>query len=240
MTPRRLSAAPRTTDDHASAVTPIGPVGASLYGEDVAQQPHPESFTDDQLEAGAKHLAYEAWMMGSALVLSESTSHTARISPGDHVRENAALESCLTHARALLEFLGIRHRKPADMWLADFGASEPVLTAERRRSYRQRLRTIDRHLAHASWSRVAGVLDDQEDDDDDDVGPDEWLPELVAMILEDLAAVADTMREGRAKRTLRLGLQPVANEPTPGRKRGDYSTTAPTLTIIRASDFTDP
>lgn len=196
--------------------------------------PHPSSFTDEQLLEGAKHLAFEAWMMTAALSLYEETAHTARISFTDNVRENAAVESCLTHARALLEFLGVRDRPrhSTDMWPADFGAPEPEIAADRVSEYRARLSTIDQHLAHASWRRVPDVIE-LDDVPDDDSGPDDWpLPELVNAIVDDLTAVASSMNDSRAARHLRLSLEPRDPGPGLGRPAGGYNTNGPPVVHI--------
>lgn len=195
------------------------------------QPPHPTDLTDEQLVEAASHISFEIWMLVHTqrlYVATQSSSSPATID--DAARSNSYLESCLSHARALLEFLGARStRKNTDVWPSDFGAPDAALDDHRLELYSKRLQLIDRHLSHLSWARVTGVLEDGTDDADE-VGPDDWpVPALVAMILADLSDLVGAMKDHTAKRMLRLMIE-SCRAPHPPLVAGATTTNGPPIT----------
>lgn len=103
------------------------------------------------------HIDYE---LSTLVELPRWVDHFANVGPA--ILQNACLESALTHARLLIEFLvgrpgrhGIRRRSNQDIQPDDFlpGWQLPDPT-----SFDDRLRSIDRHLAHLSKNRANGEI----------------------------------------------------------------------------------
>lgn len=106
---------------------------------------------------GLSHVAYELAACVEGAYLCREV--TLRTEPGTESMRNAYLESCLLHARSLLEFFLSGSRRQDDMRPEDFGPPwtpdpGPVGDSAQRLSDSRVL--FNKHLAHLSWARVDG------------------------------------------------------------------------------------
>src|SRR5437764_14269800 len=98
-------------------------------------------------QGGALAVEYESTqMVESALRLPTADE--------DAVAKNAYLESCLLHARALIEFL-LGNGRATDI-RAEHLAPGWELGESACGRFKARKDAIDKHLAHLTWTRVTG------------------------------------------------------------------------------------
>lgn len=121
-----------------------------------------------QINQAMAHIAYEVEMC--------AVSGVRMLTVEDWHERNAYLECTLLHARALEEFLVLTpgRRRPDDMLRTDFAPEWTPHPSEAVARLKARRDTVNKHLAHLTWARVA------------DREPQEWSIEIA----NDAVAVA--------------------------------------------------
>jgi hypothetical protein len=109
-----------------------------------------------QAKHAAEHLSYELRELNAAVRQLEA------VTPPTGSEYNRCVESVLTHARNLMDFLGDRKKFASDVWAGDYldtpndwvpdmGAAFPYLLRQRER--------LNRSIQHVTYDRIAYEAD---------------------------------------------------------------------------------